>query len=177
MRLSAVAALMIITTVLLASCGQDQLAVLDDRSHNFYSRNGIVAADSGPTVQAAEVTSVTSSNLPPPTQMAAAPISPSNSGWQWPVNGMVIQKFGAQTNGLGNEGIAIAAPEGTPIRAARAGEVAFIGANVKDFGNMVILRHSNGDLTSYSHARTVSVHKDEQIAAGAIIGYVGTSGG
>lgn len=183
MRLSAVAALMIITTVLLASCGQDKLAALDDRSRNFYSRNGVLSGQNAQTYQDVPVTSVAAADLPPPTASAAAastaPFATASAqpAWQWPVHGLVIQKFGTQSNGLANQGIAIAAPEGTPIRAAQAGEVAFIGNNVRDFGNMVIIRHSNGDMTSYSHARTISVYKGAQVAAGAVIGYVGTSGG
>jgi murein DD-endopeptidase MepM/ murein hydrolase activator NlpD len=182
MRLSAIAALMIITTVLLSGCGKSQMAALDDRSHNFYGRNGVASGPqfaSNQTYQDVAVAPITASDLPPPTAPLKATATPlaTNAAWQWPVQGQVIQKFGAQGNGQGNEGITIAAAEGTPIHAAKAGEVAFIGTNVHDFGNMVILRHANGDMTSYAHARTICVHKGEQIAGGQVVGYVGTSGG
>jgi murein DD-endopeptidase MepM/ murein hydrolase activator NlpD len=55
--------------------------------------------------------------------------------------------------------------------------VAYIGKNVQGYGNMIILRHANGDMTSYAHARTIAAHEGEQVPAGKVIAFVGTSGG
>ncbi|MFZ8477846.1 murein hydrolase activator EnvC family protein, partial [Staphylococcus aureus] len=78
-----------------------------------------------------------------------------------PVQGQVSERFGKQGAGIANEGITITAPAGTPIRAAQAGEVAYVGHNVRDYGNIVILRHANGDMTSYAHASDIVVQKGQ----------------
>ena len=195
MRISAVAFLMILTTVVLSACTQKQtVASVDKRGNNYYGRNGASSYASGfgnaPISQAVEVASVSSKDLPPPSQPAKAPMKPAAAvqaqpiqaqpaaaaapqvaRWQWPVNGKVTQNFGANPTG-----ITIAAAEGTPIHAAQSGEVAFVGQNIRDYGNMVILRHPDGSLTSYSHARNIVVTKGEQVAVGTVIGYVGQSG-
>ena len=95
---------------------------------------------------------------------------------RWPVQGKVIRTFGAQQNGVKNEGINIATPYGMPIRAANNGEVAYVGNELKDFGNMLILRHADGSMTSYSHASEVIVKKGDKLQRGALLGYVGRSG-
>ena len=193
MRLSVVSLLMILTTVFLSACGRDELATLDDRSQMFYGRTGVVsvasaAFTSAPTIQAAPISAIRSNDLAPasghaPTvintsSVVARPIvaAASNNPWQWPVNGEVSERFGKQGEGIANEGITIAAPAGTPIHAARGGEVAYVGHGVRDYGNIVILRHPGGEMTSYAHASDIIVSKGQQVAAGATLGHVGTSG-
>ena len=56
----------------------------------------------------------------------------------WPVRGLVTSGFGAQ-----NEGINVAVPEGTHIKAADDGVVAYAGNELKNYGNLVIVRHAN----------------------------------
>ena len=181
MRLSAVAFFMILTTVFLSGCGRDEMAALDDRGSNFYGHAGVSSLGrgivSGETLQAVPTMSVSSNNLAAPQSNArtGAPFAKAAS-WQWPVQGKVTEKFGQQANGIANEGIVIAATEGTPIRAAQAGEVAFVGQDSKNYGNIVILRHADGEMTSYSHAREIIVKKGEHVDAGRVIAYVGKSG-
>lgn len=177
MRLSAVAFFMILTTVFLSGCGQDNVATLDDRGQNFYGRGGVVALNAH---SLAPVTNISSNNVATP---ASAPITAAEAapltagGWQWPVNGKVTEKFGAQaSNGVSNEGIVIAANAGTPIRAAQAGEVAFVGQDTKNYGNIVILRHADGEMTSYAHAQSIIVKKGDKVPSGSVIAYVGQSG-
>jgi len=108
------------------------------------------------------------------TSPAAAPAA--SGSWQWPVEGKVIQNFGAKGNGTSSEGITIAAAEGDPIRAAQSGTVAYIGNNMRDYGNIAILRHGDGTLTAYSHARSFTVAKGTKVNGGDVIGFVGKSG-
>ncbi|MFM9889524.1 MAG: murein hydrolase activator EnvC family protein [Rickettsiales bacterium] len=191
MRLSVVSLLMILTTVFLSACGRDELASLDDRSQMFYGRTGVMSVASAafttaPAIQAAPISAISSNDLAPASghapaiintsSVVARPIMAANNPWQWPVNGEVAERFGKQGEGIANEGITIAAPEGTPIRAAQAGEVAYVGHGVRDYGNIVILRHPSGEMTSYAHASDIIVNKGQQVAAGATLGHVGTSG-
>jgi murein DD-endopeptidase MepM/ murein hydrolase activator NlpD len=191
MRLSAVAFCMILTTIFLSGCGRQEMAALDDHGSQFFGRNGTLAlrapADPSTHAKASSIT-VATQDLPAPrpaamTAMAPAPLLAASqpvfqpAGWQWPVDGQVVETFGQKSEGIAHEGIVIAAAEGTPIRAAQAGEVVFVGKDTKNFGNIVILRHADGDMTSYAHAREISVVKGAKVAAGSTLGTVGSSGG
>src|SRR5262249_47782548 len=52
---------------------------------------------------------------------AAKPASEPSTSLRWPVKGRVIAGFGPKTNGQHNDGINLAVPEGTPIKAAEDG--------------------------------------------------------
>lgn len=196
MRLSIVSLFMILTTIFLSGCGKTEAASVDDRSQNFYGRGGMTslanAFGAAPTQQAVPTMRVESRDLMAPSNTQAsthstatssstkAPFAtaaaPSNARWQWPVQGKVIEPFGQQASGASSEGIVIAAAEGTPIRAAQGGEVAFVGEDAKNYGNIVILRHADGTMTSYSHASRIAVKKGDQVNAGSTIAYVGQTG-
>ena len=64
--------------------------------------------------------------------------------FRWPVKGRVIAGFGSKPNGAQNDGINLAVPEGTPIKAADDGVVAYAGNELKGYGNLVLIRHANG---------------------------------
>ena len=68
------------------------------------------------------------------------------------MRGKVITGYGAKTNGKSNDGINLAVPEGTPVKAAEDGVVAYSGNELKGYGNLVLVRHSNGYVTAYAHA-------------------------
>jgi murein DD-endopeptidase MepM/ murein hydrolase activator NlpD len=92
----------------------------------------------------------------------------------WPLRGVVYSKFGPR-QGEQHAGIDIAAPEGTLIGAAAAGQVVF--ADVQNgYGSMVILRHDDGLLTIYAHASELLVRKGDAVERGAPIARVGQSG-
>ncbi len=67
--------------------------------------------------------------------------------FRWPVRGKVITAYGAKANGKANDGINLAVPEGTPVKAAEDGVVAYSGNELKGYGNLVLVRHSNGYVT------------------------------
>jgi len=94
----------------------------------------------------------------------------------WPVRGKVITSYGAKTNGKANEGINLSVPEGTPVRTAEDGVVGYSGNEVKSYGNLVLVRHSNGYVTAYAHAREVLVKRGDAIKRGQIIAKSGQSG-
>ena len=104
------------------------------------------------------------------TQSTAAP------SFRWPVRGRVITGFGPKTSGGQNDGINVAVPEGTPIKAAEDGVVAYAGNELKGYGNLVLVRHSNGFVTAYAHASELSVKKGETIKRGQVIGKAGATG-
>jgi len=98
------------------------------------------------------------------------------TSFRWPVKGRVIQGFGPKSSGGQNDGINVAVPEGTPIKAAEDGVVAYAGSELKGYGNLVLVRHSNGFVTAYAHASELNVKKGETIKRGQVIGKAGATG-
>ena len=96
--------------------------------------------------------------------------------FRWPVRGRVITGFGPRPTGQANDGINIAVPEGTPIKAAEDGVVAYAGNELKTYGNLVLVRHSNGYVSAYAHASEILVKRDEPIKRGQVIGKTGQTG-
>ena len=81
--------------------------------------------------------------------------------FRWPVRGRVIAGFGPKPTGQQNDGINVAVPEGTPIKAAEDGVVAYAGNELKSYGNLVLVRHANGYVTAYAHASEIMVKRDD----------------
>jgi murein DD-endopeptidase MepM/ murein hydrolase activator NlpD len=96
--------------------------------------------------------------------------------FRWPVRGKVITSYGAKTNGKSNDGINLAVPEGTPVKAAEDGVVAYAGNELKGYGNLVLVRHSNGYVTAYAHASELMVKRGDNIKRGQVIAKSGQSG-
>jgi murein DD-endopeptidase MepM/ murein hydrolase activator NlpD len=96
--------------------------------------------------------------------------------FRWPVRGHVIASFGPKPDGQRNDGIDIAVPENTPIKAADDGVVIYSGNQLKGFGNLVLVRHGNNYVTAYAHAKELRVKRGDQIKGGEVIGTSGQTG-
>jgi murein DD-endopeptidase MepM/ murein hydrolase activator NlpD len=96
--------------------------------------------------------------------------------FRWPLRGRVINNFGAKVSGAANDGIDLAAPEGTPVRAADDGVVAYAGNELKGYGNLVLVRHANGFVTAYANASELMVKRNEQVHKGQVIAKSGQTG-
>jgi murein DD-endopeptidase MepM/ murein hydrolase activator NlpD len=92
--------------------------------------------------------------------------------FRWPARGRVIQTF---TSG-GNDGINIALPEGTQVKAAEAGVVAYAGNGLKGYGNLVLIKHPNGFVSAYAHNGEISVKAGDQVTRGQTIAKSGQTG-
>ena len=106
------------------------------------------------------------------------PAEPSGAmpAFRWPVRGRVIAGFGSKPNGAQNDGINLAVPEGTPIKAADDGVVAYAGNELKGYGNLVLIRHSNGFVSAYAHASELMVKRGDTIKRGQVIAHAGQTG-
>jgi murein DD-endopeptidase MepM/ murein hydrolase activator NlpD len=112
-----------------------------------------------------------------PVATVATPIDAgSNLALRWPLRGKVISGFGAKPNGLKNEGINIAVPEGTNIQAAEGGVVAYAGNELKGYGNLVLVRHAGGYVTAYAHASQLLVKRGDTVKRGDVIAKAGQTG-
>ena len=96
--------------------------------------------------------------------------------FRWPANGRVIASFGPSTNGQQNDGINIALPENTPVKAAEDGVVAYAGNELKGYGNLVLVRHPNGYVTAYAHAKELLVKRGDPVKRGQVIARSGQTG-
>ncbi len=96
--------------------------------------------------------------------------------FRWPAKGRIIAGFGPKTNGQTNDGINIALPEGTPIKAAEDGVVAYAGNELKGYGNLVLVRHADGFVTAYAHAKELLVKRGDPIKRGQTIARSGQTG-
>lgn len=96
--------------------------------------------------------------------------------FRWPVRGRVITAYGAKSNGKQNDGINVAVPEGTPVKAAEDGVVAYSGNELKGYGNLILVRHSNGYVTAYAHASELMVKRGDTIKRGQVIAKSGQTG-
>ncbi|TPI62563.1 LysM peptidoglycan-binding domain-containing protein [Mesorhizobium sp. B3-1-3] len=102
---------------------------------------------------------------------AVAPDATGIGKMRWPVRGRVISGFGS-----GKDGVDIAVPEGTPIKAAENGVVIYAGDGLKEFGNTVLVRHENGLVTVYGHASSIEVQRGQKVKRGQEIALSGMSG-
>jgi murein DD-endopeptidase MepM/ murein hydrolase activator NlpD len=133
-----------------------------------------VTADSQQKARLAQAT--TAEDTPTETPLKAAEATGALPTFRWPVRGKVITSYGAKTNGKANDGINLAVPEGTPVKAAEDGVVAYSGNELKGYGNLVLVRHTNGYVTAYAHASELLVKRGDTIKRGQIIAKSGQSG-
>ena len=95
-------------------------------------------------------------------------------GCMWPARGRVTSEYGRRWGRM-HQGIDIAAPTGTPIFAARAGEVIFAG-RMSGYGNAVMIDHGGGFTTLYAHQSRIMVSKGQSLSRGSRVGSIGNTG-
>ena len=123
----------------------------------------------------------TQNNLPAPRprpQDATYTDIPDAGGlaFAWPLSGHIIADYGSTASGGRNDGINIAAPSGTPIHAAAAGQISYAGNELRGYGNLVLIKHDGGYVTAYAHADRITVNRGDYVAKGQVIGYAGQTG-
>jgi murein DD-endopeptidase MepM/ murein hydrolase activator NlpD len=92
----------------------------------------------------------------------------------WPVDGPVVSGFGMRWGRM-HEGIDIAVPTGTPIRAAKSGTVEIAGSE-GGYGNYTCIDHGGGLSTCYAHQEQILVSTGQQVAQAQIIGITDCTG-
>ena len=98
------------------------------------------------------------------------------SRFAWPLKGAILARYGETVDGQRNDGINIAAPEGTPIRAAASGEVVYRGDELAGYGNLLLVKHADGWVSAYAHTGDILVAKGDQVTKGQVVARVGASG-
>ena len=109
----------------------------------------------------------------PARPMATA--TPRNN-FRWPVRGRILTRFGAKADGSHNDGVNLAVPRGTEIRAAESGVVAYAGSELKAYGKLILIRHPNNWVTAYAHNDEILVKRGDKVRRGQVISRAGTTG-
>jgi murein DD-endopeptidase MepM/ murein hydrolase activator NlpD len=122
--------------------------------------------------EAPKVDATTTQSIPPATPVAAK--GEDKPEFRWPAKGRVISGFGSK--GGNGDGIAIAVPEGTPVKAAEGGTVAYAGEELKGYGKLVLVRHDNGFVSAYAHNGELNVKRGEKVSRGQMIAKSGSTG-
>ena len=104
------------------------------------------------------------------------PVSGGGQHFTSPVSGHVIATFGSYGNGQKNDGINIAAQFGTPVHVAADGVVTYAGNELKGYGNLILVKHAGGYVTTYAHVGTIGVQAGQHVARGDVIATVGQTG-
>ena len=104
------------------------------------------------------------------------PLPPTRNTFLWPAEGRVISRFGSKPGGMHNDGINIAVPVGSDIRAAQNGVVAYAGNELRGYGNLVLIRHGGGWMTAYAHNEALLVGKGDVVQRGQVISRSGKTG-
>ncbi|AST81367.1 TPA: peptidoglycan DD-metalloendopeptidase family protein [Citrobacter freundii] len=93
--------------------------------------------------------------------------------WQWPASGKVILPYSTAEGG--NKGIDISAARGTPVYAAGAGKVVYVGNQLRGYGNLIMIKHSEDYITAYAHNDTLLVNNGQSVKAGQKIATMGST--
>lgn len=98
----------------------------------------------------------------------------------WPVDGTVVTKFGKVVHPvyktvIMSNGIDIEAQKGQGVKCIAPGSVIHTGW-MRGLGQLVIVDHSGGYISVYSHLQDIFVSQDEQIEYGRVLGHVGETG-
>lgn len=115
----------------------------------------------------------------PATSAATTAVSPASGAparFLWPVDGRVIARFGPASAGRRNDGISIAVPVGTPVRAAADGEVIYAGSDIGVLGGLILIDHGGGWISAYGHLDALSVSNRARVSTGSVIGTSGETG-
>lgn len=99
-----------------------------------------------------------------------------NGRFAWPMAGSVISRFGSLGGGRVNDGIKIAALQGTAVNASGGGVVVYSGNEIGVFGGLILVDHGGGWVTAYGHLGQLSVSRGDKVRAGQTIGTVGETG-
>jgi len=107
-------------------------------------------------------------------------VSPPDRGFArmrlvWPVKGTITSGFGNRGHRM-HDGIDIAAPRGTPVRAAADGVVVYSDNRLAGYGRLIIIRHAGDLFTAYAHNQRNLVSRGDKVKQGEIIARVGQTG-
>ncbi len=157
---------------------------LAEEEDNTYSADAKPAKSAGKTQDGAandiaaspEVTGPGSQRVASSNDQLPTPEPMSGNSFRWPVKGRVIAEFGARPDGGHNDGVDLAVPQGTSVKAAENGVVAYAGNELKGYGNLVLIRHANNWVSAYANNEEILVKRGDKVTRGQTIAKAGATG-
>ena len=135
----------------------------------------VLPAGSASAARPAVSASAPSAPSTPAPVVASAPAAAANGedeiAWIWPTSGGVLAGF----DEVKNKGLDIGGTAGEAVVAAADGRVVYVGAGLRGYGNLIILKHNNTYLTAYAHNQTLLVKEDQSVRKGQKIAEMGNS--
>jgi lipoprotein NlpD len=121
------------------------------------------------------VVAASAASAPASASSSASPAKPAvaegDINFVWPANGAVVAGF----DEVKNKGLDISGAAGDPVLAAADGRVVYVGAGLRGYGNLIILKHDNVFLTAYAHNQALLVKEDQSVLKGQKIAEMGNS--
>ena len=100
-----------------------------------------------------------------------------NNNFIWPVkSGSIISKFGQKSGGLYNDGINIKPTDNNDVLSVRDGKIAYVGNELRGYGNLIIIKHGNDWISAYAHLDNILIKKGQKIRQGTKIATIGSTG-
>ncbi len=112
----------------------------------------------------------------PAANVAVAGPSAAPGRFVWPLSGRIVRRFGAGASGERFDGIEIAVPGGTEVKAAAAGTIAYAGDGIAALGGLVIVKHGGNWTSIYGHAGKLLVRRGQAVTRGQVIAISGQTG-
>lgn len=129
-----------------------------------------------PTTQTAPVSvtaPTTTTRTVTPTVPANSAVNTSTLRWVKPSNGVVLENF---NNAANVKGIRFGGNVGDPVMAAANGQVVYAADGLKEYGNLVLVKHIDGYISAYAHNSKMLVKSGQNVTAGQQIAEMGSSG-
>jgi len=101
-----------------------------------------------------------------PPGVGAAPAQ-APGRWMWPTS--ILESPRAVAGG----GVLLQGVLGQPVRAACGGHVVYVGAGIRGYGNLIIIKHDDSFLSAYAHTQDIVVHEGQEVLRGQVIGQMG----
>ncbi|MBS0480083.1 MAG: M23 family metallopeptidase [Proteobacteria bacterium] len=160
--------------------GSERPQTLAERAAAFKIDLGDIATGGGePAIPEGDRAPRAASDIrkPLPPSVPVATPGPFNGDFLWPVStGKVVNRFGAGASGERNDGINIAVPLGTPVKAVADGVVIYTATKVAGLGGLVMVKHGDGWTSVYGHASRILVQRGQAVKRGQSLALSGDTG-
>jgi lipoprotein NlpD len=113
------------------------------------------------------------SSTPSATRPAYEVTANATSGYEYPTSNQIIRNFDESS---GNMGMWFAGREGDPVLASQGGMILYSGNGLTEYGNLIMIRHSDNYITAYAHNSQLLVKEGDQVQRGQRIASMGSSG-
>jgi lipoprotein NlpD len=134
------------------------------------SEPAAVAQSTVAPVNATVATSAASTEETTPAVQSAQSAT-ATGNWLWPTQGTVVRHFSAAAGG--GKGLDISGHLGQPVLATAKGKVVYTGASLAGYGNLIIIKHTDAELSAYAFNKVIAVKEGEMVQAGQTIARMG----